>query len=169
MKKELTSQMVSLKKQNLKASEYANKSIEELFSKEIVDNSIIKTCNISESIIVINNGDGKFEIKPLPKRVQFSCVCDIICDDINNDGNLDLILAGNNFGFKPQFSQLDANYGSVLLNEGDLKFTWQDYNKSGFVIKNQVKHLKLIKDKSGKSYVVAAINSDKPKLFLINE
>ena len=169
MKKELTAQLVSLKKQNLKASEYAKKSIDELFSASIFENSIMKQSTISESIIAINQGDWNFTVKKLPSRVQLSCVCGIVCSDINNDGNLDLIMAGNNFEFKPQYSRLDANYGSVLLGDGNLGFTWQDYNTSGFVVKNEVKHLKKIKDNKGKTYFIAAINNESPKLFLINE
>ena len=169
MKKELTSQLVSLKKQNLKASLYAKKSMDELFSSEIIANSIVKKSTYSESVIAINEGNGNFSIKNLPSRVQFSCVCGIVCSDINNDGNLDLIMAGNNFEFKPQFSRLDASYGSVLLGNGAMEFEWQDYNKSGFVIKNEVKHLKTIKDKNGKIYIIAAINNELPKIFAINE
>ncbi|HEY5688139.1 MAG TPA: VCBS repeat-containing protein [Yeosuana sp.] len=169
MKKELTAQMVKLKKQNLKATEYANKSIHDLFLKEVVDKSIVKKINISESVIAVNNGNGSFTIKELPDRVQFSCVCGIICNDVNNDGNLDLIMAGNNFDFKPQYSRLDANYGSVLLNDGSLNFEWQDYQTSGFFVKNEVKHIKTFKDKQGKQYVVVAINNEKPKIFSINE
>lgn len=169
MKKELTGQMVKLKKQNLKASEYASKSIDELFSKEVVDKSIVKKLNITESVIAMNNGNGKFTIKKLPSRVQFSCVCGIICEDINKDGNLDLIMAGNNFEFKPQFSRLDSSYGSILINDGDLNFQWQDYSTTGFFIKNEVKHLEVFKDKDGKSYVIAAINNEKPKIFSIND
>ena len=78
-------------------------------------------------------------------------------------------MAGNNFEFKPQYSRLDANYGSVLLGDGKLGFTWQDYNTSGFVVKNEVKHLKTIKDKDGKTYVISAINNQSPKLFAIND
>ena len=169
MKKELTGQLVSLKKQNLKASEYANKSIDELFPKAIFENSILKKTIISETIIAINEGNGKFSTKILPSRVQFSCVCGIVCTDVNKDGHLDIIMAGNNFEFKPQYSRLDANYGSVLLGDGKLNFTWQDYNTSGFMIKNEVKHLKTIKDKNGKTYVIAAINNELPKIFSINE
>ncbi len=169
MKKELTSQLVSLKKQNLKASLYAKKSMDELFSAEIIANSIVKKSTYSESVIAINEGNGNFSIKNLPSRVQFSCVCGIVCSDINNDGNLDLVMAGNNFEFKPQFSRLDASYGSVLLGNGAMEFEWQDYNKSGFVIKNEVKHLKTIKDKNGKIYIIAAINNESPKIFAINE
>ena len=169
MKKELTAQLVSLKKQNLKASEYAKKSIDELFSTSIFKNSIMKQSTISESIIAVNEGDWNFSVKKLPSRVQLSCVCGIVCTDVNNDGNLDIIMAGNNFEFKPQYSRLDASHGSVLLGDGSLDFKWQNYNTSGFVIKNEVKHLKTISDKSGKTYLLAAINNEKPKLFLINE
>ena len=169
MKKELTAQLVSLKKQNLKASEYAKKSIDELFSASIFKNSIMKQSTISESIIAVNEGDWNFSVKKLPSRVQLSCVCGIVCADVNNDGNLDIIMAGNNFEFKPQYSRLDASHGSVLLGDGSLDFKWQNYNTSGFVIKNEAKHLKTISDKSGKTYLLAAINNEKPKLFLINE
>jgi len=169
MKKELTDQMVSLKKQNLKASDYAKRSIDELFPEEIIKNSIIKKVSLSESIIAVNEGDGKFTIKKLPSRTQFSSVCGITCADVNNDGNLDIILGGNNFEFKPQYSRLDANYGSVLLNDGNLGFNWQDYKASGFFIRNEVKHIKQFKDKSGKVHIITAINDDKSKVFSINE
>jgi hypothetical protein len=169
MKKELTAQIVSLKKQNLKASLYAKKSIDQLFPKEIVDNSIVKKSTISETIIAVNDGKGKFSIQNLSSRTQFSCVNGIICADVNNDGNLDLIMAGNNFEFKPQYSRLDASYGAVLLGDGKLGFTWQDYNTSGFVIKNEVKHLRMLKSKNGKKHIIAAINNESPKIFSINE
>ena len=108
-------------------------------------------------------------MKSLPNRVQCSCVCGIICGDVNNDGHIDLIMAGNNFEFKPQYGRLDSNYGSVLLNNGHLEFDWEDYNTSGFVIKDEVKHLAKFKDKNGKTYIIAAINNEKPKIFSIND
>jgi hypothetical protein len=168
-KKELTAQMVKLKKQNLKASEYAKRSIDELFSTEIFENSIMKTASVSESVIAINEGAAKFSIKKLPTRVQLSCVCDITCTDINNDGNLDLIMGGNNFEFKPQYSRLDASYGNVLLGNGKMDFKWQNYNESGFFIREEIKHLKQFKDANGKTYLLAAINNDKPKIFALDE
>ncbi len=168
-KKELTAQLVSLKKQNLKASDYAKRTINELFPKEVIDRSIVKEVNYSESVIAINQGNGKFTIKTLPSRVQLSCICGITCTDINNDGNLDLIMAGNNFEFKPQFSRLDAGYGNVLLGDGKMNFDWQNYDDSGFFIRDEVKHLGLFKDKTGKRYVLAAINDKKPKIFALDE
>ena len=168
-KKELTQQMVKLKKQNLKASDYARRSVDELFPKEIFDNSIVKQSAVSESVIAINNGDGNFEIMALPSQVQLSCVCGITCTDINNDGHLDLILGGNNFEYKPQFSRLDANYGSVLLGDGQLGFEWQNYETSGFFVRDEIKHLQPFQDKSGNVYMIAAINDNKPKIFRLND
>ena len=167
-KRELTEQLAVLKKQNLKASEYAKKSIDELFSAEVFDNSIVKEAAISESIIAVNEGDGTYTIKKLPPRVQLSCVCDISCTDLNNDGNLDLIMGGNDFEYKPQYSRLDASYGNVLLGDGKLGFQWQDYKASGFFVKNELKHLSQFKDKNGNVFMVAAINNSKPKIFALN-
>ena len=168
-KKELTSQILALKKKNIKASEYAKKTIDELFPKNVIENTIQKQASISESVIAINDGNGNFTIKILPPQVQFSCICGIQCIDVNKDGNLDLVMAGNNFEFKPQYSRLDANYGNVLLGDGNLGFEWQNYSDSGFFIRNEVKHIEVIKDKKGNQFIIAAINNDTPKLYRLNE
>ena len=168
-KKEITAQLVSLKKQNLKASEYARKSIDELFPATVLQNTIIKRVTEDASIIAINQGGGNFEIKKLPTRAQLSCICGVTCTDVNNDGHLDLVMAGNNFEFKPQYSQQDASYGDVLLNDGSLNFEWQSHTDTGFFIKDEVKHLAQFKDASGKTFLIAAINDRAPKIFEQND
>lgn len=168
MKSEMISQLVFLKKGNLKASDYAKRTIQELIPSDRIKNSIIKKAVISESVIAVNDGNGQFRIQKLPARAQFSCVCGITCTDVNNDGNLDLVMGGNDFEFKPQFSRLDASYGNVLLGDGKMNFDWQDYSKSGFNIKEEIKFLKQFHDKNGKTFVIAAINNEKPRVFEIN-
>ncbi|SDL70598.1 Repeat domain-containing protein [Kriegella aquimaris] len=168
-KKELTNQMVALKKQNLKASEYAKKTVEELFPQSVFENSIVKKSSISASVIAVNEGGGRFSIQELPTRVQLSCICGITCSDVNGDGNLDLIMGGNNYEFKPQYSRLDASYGNVLLGDGKLGFKWQDYNTSGFFVKGEIKHLEKFKDKNGNSFLITAINDDKPKILALDD
>ena len=169
LKQELAKQIPSIKKKNLSYADYSKKTFQELFAKEVVDNSIQKTVNIQESVIAINKGNGKFEIKALPKEVQFSCVNTISTIDVNNDGILDLILGGNQYEFKPQFSRLDANYGSVLLGNKNGTFSWLPYNQSGFFIKGEVKQLKIIKDKNKTVSIIAVVNDNTPKIFRRNE
>lgn len=168
-KQEMIEQIAVLKKQNIKASVYATKTVDELFPAAIFENSIMRQSSISESVIAINEGNGKFTIKKLPNRVQLSCICGITCADVNQDGNLDLIMGGNNFEFKPQYSRLDANYGNVLLGDGKMDFKWQDYSKSGFKIREEIKHLKQFKDAKGKTFIVTAINNSKPKIFALDD
>ncbi len=61
------------------------KTIQELFSKEVITRSAEKEFNYSSSIIAINDGKGGFTVKPLPQMVQLSSVNAIEIVDINGD------------------------------------------------------------------------------------
>ena len=169
MQKELTAQLVSLKKENLKASDYARRDMSALFDEATLNRSIVKMVTHSNSVVAVNNGNNSWEIKALPSRVQLSCVCGISCEDVNGDGHTDLIMAGNNYEFKPQFSRLDASYGHVLLGDGQMNFDWVDYNSSGMYIRQEVKHMEVYRNKEGKRFLITAINNEKPKIFSLDE
>lgn len=168
LKREMTNQIVSMKKENLKFSDYAKKSIDELFPKEILENAIVKTVNTNESLIALNKGGGQFSIKTLPEEVQFSCVCAINCSDTNNDGKLDIVLGGNDFDLKPQYGRLDSSYGNILLGTDNGNFEWLPNEESGFFVKGEIRHILSLKDNSGKKYFVVGRNNDYPKLFTLN-
>ena len=169
LKNELIKQIGSLKKQSLRNSEYAKKSIADLFDGDVLRNSIKRKAVESKSVIALNKGNNQFTVLVLPSEVQFSSVYGISCSDVDNDGNLDLLLGGNNYGFKPQFSRLDSNYGSLLLGNGKGEFNWVPYPKSGFFVKGEIKHIHRLQNKNGKDIFIAVRNSDVPKIFMINE
>ena len=169
LKSELAKQIPMIKKKNLSYADYSKKSFQELFSEEITNNSIQKMVNTQESILAINKGNGKFEIKALPKEVQFSSVNTICTLDVNKDGILDIILGGNQYEFKPQFGRLDSNFGSVLLGTKNGTYTWTSYAKSGFYLKGEVKHIQKIKNKNKSTSIIAVINDATPKIFKIND
>ena len=164
LKKELTGQLVKLKKQNLKHSDYATKSIQDLFSPEDLKKSYTLMATYFKSAIAINNGNGKFEVQALPKEVQFSCVCDIYCTDLDGDNQKDLILAGNESGFTPQFSKLDGSFGHVLMNKGDGSFERIENKEAGLFIRGDVKQLAEL-EIAGDKYVLGLVNSGESKLF----
>ena len=163
-KREITAQLVSLKKQNLKASDYARRNIQDLFGPDLLRSAIVKEVRYSSSILLINE-NGSFTSKALPPRAQFSCICDISCSDVNNDGHLDLITVGNDHEFKPQFSRLDASYGDVFLGDGQNNFTWMTAENSGISIKGEAKHLAKIKSANNKELLVVIRNNMKPLLY----
>ena len=169
MRREMTAQLPNLKKQNLKASDYSRRTVQQLFEPGVIDNTLVKTATISESIIAVNEGNGRFSIIKLPDRVQWSCVCGISCTDVNNDGHTDLVMGGNNFEMKPQFSRQDGSFGHILLGNGKMDFAWQNYSESGIFIRDEIRHLKSFTDKHGKKFLVAAINNSAPKVFKYNK
>ena len=169
MKGELAKQIPSIKKKNLSYLDYSKKSVQEIFDAEVVTNSIVKKATIQETVIAINKGNGQFEIKVLPKEVQFSAVNAICVADVNKDGIQDIVLGGNQYEFKPQFSRLDANFGSVLLGNKKGEFSWLPYNQSGFMVKGEIKNLKMIKNKNKSTAMIAVLNNDKPKIFKRND
>jgi hypothetical protein len=164
LKRELVEQIASLRKQNLKYADYAHKSIQELFTPDVLKKSMVKQFNYSSSCIAINNGNGNFTVKKLPLKVQLSCVNAISCTDINNDGKIDLVLGGNQFGFLPQFSRLDASFGHVLINKGNGDFHWTDPKISGIDIPGEIKDIAPIQAKD-KWHLLFVRNNDYPVLY----
>ena len=168
LRRELSGQIASVKKQNLKFSEYAKKSIDDLFKKDIVESSIIRKISTFKSIIAYNNGNGSFKIEELPAEVQFSSIHAIEVLE-NEQHEKDILLAGNTFDLKPQFSRLDANQGTVLTQDGSGEYVVKNSSETGFNVKGQVRSLKLFSNKNGDKFIIAGINSEAPKIFRIEK
>lgn len=164
MKGDLVDQLPHLKKKNIRHAEYAKKSLQDLFDIEVLTKSTIKQINCSASLLVINEGEGQFSVKPLHEEAQLSCINDIVADDVNGDGFQDLILAGNNNFILPQFSMVDASSGLVLLNDQNGSFVNLTRAQSGLNLKGVTRQLDFIEYK-GRQHLVALLNDDFPKLY----
>ena len=167
LKREITDQFPGLKKENLKHSDYAKKTIQELFSKEAINRSAKKQFNYCSSIIAINDGKGRFKIEALPQMVQLSSVNAIQVSDINKDNQADILLGGNKFVFPPQFGRLDASYGHVLINEGGGKYKWIEPKQSGVSIRGEIKAIKEIRGKDNQKYILWTPNDQLPALYQV--
>ncbi len=167
MKRELEEQLPSMKKQNLRFAEFGKQDMMQLFKKELLEKAQTKTFNYSSSCIAINKGNGQFEIQNFEPQVQFSCVNAILPKDVNGDGKIDLVMAGNKYCFLPQFSRLDASYGHVLLNEGKGKFGAANISQSGFAVQGVVNDLVWLKG-GKKNFVIVLRNDQRPIKLAIN-
>jgi len=168
LKREITDQFPSLKKDNLRHSDYAKKSIQELFSPETLAGAQQLPFNYCSSAVAINKGNGQFNVRPLPLLVQLSSVNAICAADVNSDGKADLLLGGNLFTFPPQFGRLDASYGHVLLNNGKGAFTYMETKASGINVRGEVKDIKEIHNRSGRYYLFTQ-NDSIPVLYRLQK
>ena len=168
LKRDVTDQFPLLKKQNLQHSQYATKSIEDLFDKATLSAATVRQFNNCSSIVALGNGKGIFTVKPLPMRVQLSSVNAICTADIDGDGKTDLLLGGNLFTFPPQFGRLDASYGNVLINTGNGDFKWVGNAVSGINVKGETKDIKEVNIKGKKHYLFTQ-NDGFPAMFQLGK
>jgi len=159
-RREIAAQLPVLKKENLAFSEYAKKSYQEIFTSKEQENTIEKMVNERRSLVAINNGKGNFKLIPLPAQAQFSSVYSIQCFDMNTDGNLDIILAGNNYNLRPQFSRDDSFSGDIFLGNGKGNFTWIPPYMSGLQYNGQVRNILFVDNK-----LILGMNNGVPKVF----
>jgi hypothetical protein len=159
LKREITEQFPGLKKDNLKNSDYATKTIQQLFKPDVLAKAQKLPFNYCTSIIATNNGNGKFIITSLPLFVQLSSVNAICTTELNKDGKVDLLLGGNMFAFPPQFGRIDASYGHVLMNNGKGGFTAVDNKSSGLMIKGETKDIKEVITKNGRRFLITQNDS----------
>ena len=168
LKRELQEQIPSLKKQNLKHADFAKKTIQELFEPDVLQKCVLKQVNYSNSCIAWNEGNGKFSVQPLPLLTQLSSINAVLAKDVDNDGKPDLIMAGNEFNFIPQFGRLDAGYGTVLLNKGNRQWQILMQKQSGIFVRGIIRDIQWVTTRNGKA-VLFLQNNDTPVLYRLNK
>jgi len=152
LKKDITEQLPALKKENLKHQDFAPKTIQELFPNNLSDASVL-TVNTAASIIAINGNNSGFTIQALPYQLQLSSIQALVVDDINGDGNKDILAAGNFFDLLPQFCSIDASYGNLLLGNGKGGFNVATPQQSGISINGQIKQILPLQVKNQSGYL----------------
>ena len=91
-----------------------------------------------------------------------------MANDIDADGNIDLILAGNEYQTASATGRYDASYGLVLKGNGKGSFTPVNFIQSGFIIDGDVKDMKLVNIKNKGKLLIAAPNDSQLKIFSLN-
>ena len=114
-----------------------------------------------------NNGDGTFKGKALPVLAQFSSVNDLLISDFNNDGNLDVTLAGNLYTSEVETPRNDASYGVFMAGNGQGDFKPYYPYQSGLYLDGDIKELAIINGNNRK-YILAAKNNNMLQMIMIN-
>ncbi|MBM1106855.1 VCBS repeat-containing protein [Aurantibacter crassamenti] len=164
-KDDLVGQLSGLKAKYINYSDYAEAQITDIFStEELKDAQVLKAVNFSSSYVE-NLGDYKFDLKPLPNVAQFAPIYSILPNDFNNDGNLDILLAGNFFGNRVKYGRYDASKGDILLGDGQGNFSAITNEKSGLNLNGEVRDIISVKNYSGIEMVLFARNNAAVKVY----
>ena len=145
---------------------FSTASIDQLFDPAQLQRALHYETDTFASVYLQNNGNGTFTASPLPNLAQIAPIRGIIAGDLDGDGNLDLLVAGNLYSTEPNTPRADAGNGLWLRGDGRGHFTAVPSAQSGFLAPLDVTSLALIKTPTGNAVLVAN-NGDSLSAFTI--
>jgi hypothetical protein len=134
---------------------FAQASVGQVFSRDQLRQAVHYQTDTFASVYLHNDGGGTFSSVALPNLAQIAPIKAIIAHDVDGDGHLDLIVAGNLYDAEPNTPRADAGNGLWLKGDGRGHFTPVPSRESGFLAPLNVAGLALIKTPTGRAVLVA--------------
>jgi hypothetical protein len=162
-------QMISIRKKFETYKSFANAPMDSIFTDEERKGALQLHANYFSSALLRNDGNGKFTMTALPAQAQFSVLNGISVDDFDGDGNLDVVINGNDFGTEVNIGRYDALNGLLLKGDGKGNFNPLSILQSGIYIPGNGKALVTLKSSKGKYLMAASQNKGALKVFELNK
>jgi len=134
---------------------FAKAPLGEAFSSVQLKQAIHYQADTFASVYLHNEGAGTFSAHALPNLAQIAPIKAIVVQDVDGDGHLDLIVAGNLYDTEPNTPPADAGNGLWLRGDGRGRFAPVPPAESGFLAPLNVSGLALINTPTGKAVLVA--------------
>ena len=147
---------------------FATASVDQAFGHAQLQQSLHFQTDTFASVYLHNEGGGIFTSSSLPNLAQIAPIKAIIPHDVDGDGHLDLILAGNLYDAEPNTPRADAGNGLWLRGDGRGHFAPVPPGESGFLAPLDVSGLALINRIASKAVLVAN-TGDSIQVFTIKK
>jgi hypothetical protein len=168
-KSDLSKQLDLMRQKFPSYAEYSEATMEDLFIPEELEEVDSYYANWMASSYIENLGDGKFAITELPAKAQLAPINSMLTRDLDGDGNLDVLLVGNNFSNSVFWGPMDAMNGLILLGDGLGGFTCLDYPETGFHVPGDARSMVNLRTISGKELVAVSQNQDSLRVFELSD
>lgn len=162
---DLAKQFVQTRQRFQNYAKFSQATIKEILKPEELKDALILKANWLKSSYIENKGNGVFEIKELPIQAQFAPIFGMIAQDFDQDGNLDVLLTGNDFGAEISVGRHDALNGLLLKGKGNGVFEAVSLEKSGYCVTGDAKSLVKIMNPKGKLLTVTSQNKNSLRFF----
>jgi hypothetical protein len=147
---------------------FAQATMDDIIPESKRADAVRLKANMLQSCFLRNDGQGKFTMIPLPLAAQVSVINGMITDDFDGDGNLDVLMNGNDFSPHISIGRYDALSGLLLKGDGQGGFLPLSIQQSGIYIPGNGKALVKLTGSKGQYLVAASQNRDKLKVFELN-
>jgi len=155
---DLVKQIISMRSKFQNYGLFANATMDKVLTKEELKDVLIVMANNLSTSYIKNNGNGKFEIATLPVQAQVSVINGMISEDFDGDGNLDILMNGNDFGTEVSVGRYDALNGLLMKGDGKGNFKPTSILESGIYLPGNGKAIVKIKNPTGKYLLIASQN-----------
>lgn len=166
---ELLDAIVPLRKKFVKYRDYADATVESIFSKNKLNAAKQYYCYQLSSCLLINKGDNSFTVQPLPAEAQFSKVYGILVKDFDKDGVKDIFLAGNFYPYRVQLGRCDASLGVLLKGKTNNVYETVPHNRSGLYIDGEVRRVVSLQNRKKQSLIIMAKNNNNIQVIKEND
>ncbi|MEQ8474162.1 MAG: VCBS repeat-containing protein [Marinoscillum sp.] len=156
-KNELIGQLPFLKKKLLYFKDYANMTINDIFTKDNLSEAMVWESNTKATTLFLND-NTVFRAEKLNTKTQYAPVYAAVFANIDSDPEAEVILGGNQFLVKPQFGRYDALPLTVLDNYS------KKFEVSQVSSITQVRDIKVLHI-GEKHYIIVANNNDKLMIY----
>ncbi|GAB3039524.1 VCBS repeat-containing protein [Spirosoma pulveris] len=160
----LTDQIPTFKKKMTTYAAYGKTTLSSLLSADEQKHALIKRATFLASAYIENRA-GNLLVHELPIEAQFSPIFGSSVTDLNHDGNLDVLLAGNDYASEVLSGWQDAGLGLVLLGDGRGNFKSLSLARSGFVVDGDAKALASLLVANGQLWYIATQNNGPLRVF----
>ena len=134
---------------------FARATLPQLFTPAQLEKAVHYEMDTFASMLLHNDGGGRFTATALPMPAQITPVRGIVAHDVDGDGHLDLVVAGNLYEMEANMPRADAGNGLWLRGDGHGHFTPVSARRSGFLAPRDVSGLALVGTPRGTSLIVA--------------
>jgi hypothetical protein len=162
-------QMISLRRKFTDYKSYATATMQDVLSPEQLKGALRLKANLLRSCFLRNDGNGKFTLISLPVEAQFSALNGMAAGDFDGDGNLDVVINGNDYGTDVSIGRYDALNGLMLKGDGNGNFKPLSILQSGIYIPGNGKALVTLRDSKGGILLAASQHKDSLKVFKLNK
>lgn len=166
---DLIKQMIAIRRRFPLYKDFTQASIDKLLTPEERSQALLLEANYLQSAFIENKGDGTFTVHALPTPAQLAPIFGMVADDVDRDGNLDVMLVGNDFSGEVSMGRYDALNGLWLKGDGKGGFSAQHIATSGFYVPGNAKGLAQMATTDGHQLLVATQNRGRLCVFRNNK
>ncbi len=160
----IAGQIVSLHKKFTSYKEFAGKTLDEVFSKELLDSSEKFSVHQLASGYLKNN-NGQFNFVPFGNDLQLSPILSLLEYDFDRDGSSEIIIGGNYFRVHHIHGRFGSFNGAIVKNEKEVLLG--KTIGTNFINKS-VRHFNIISLGEDK-YLLVTLNDDKAQVYKLRK